>query len=133
VQAAVVGWFCGVCGRQGLVFACGPGYLRHSNQQKRNRFSSLKTTTMKQIFAFFGCFLLVAAANAQSPKVTTSPKVTAPVISPLPSPVNLLAKPAVGWNIVAPMNQPKSQPANSTNGKGGTINGTWDIAKNSID
>jgi hypothetical protein len=97
------------------------------------QFSSLKTTTMKQVFAFLCCFLLVAVANAQSPKVTTtSPKVTAPVISPVPSPVNLLPKPAVGWNIVAPMNQPKSQPANTTNGKGGTVNGTWDIAKNSI-
>ena len=97
---------------------------------------------MKQIFFLLGSVLFVAVANAQNTKATTtasaqitknvdlsSPKVTAPVISPVPSPVNLLAKIPTGWNIVASPSQPASTPGS----KGGTVNGTWDIAKNSID
>ena len=86
---------------------------------------------MKQIFFLLGSLLIGVIANAQNANVVkASPKVTAPVISPVPSPVNLLAKTVPGgWNIAAPPSQPASTPG----GKGGTINGTWDIAKNSVD
>jgi hypothetical protein len=50
---------------------------------------------MKQLFALLSSFILVAAANAEITKHrdTSSPTITSPAVSPVPSPVNLLAKP----------------------------------------
>jgi hypothetical protein len=50
---------------------------------------------MKQLLALLSSFILVAAANAEITKHpdTSSPATTAPVVSPVPSPMNLLAKP----------------------------------------
>jgi hypothetical protein len=107
--------------RQGLVFAGRSTIFEAAISENINQFSSLKTTTMKQIIFLFGSLLFVAVANAQTSKVTitassqisklldkTGPTISAPVVSPVPSPVNLLAKATSGWSVAAP-----SQPAKS--------------------
>jgi len=95
---------------------------------------------MKQIFFLLGSLLFVAVAKAQSKVTTTasiqitklvdksSPVIIAPVVSPVPSPVNLLAKALTGWNIPAPKGQPAPPPASN----GGATTKSWDVLQNSI-
>ena len=111
-----------VCGgARGLFSLAGLAIFDPAISKNINQFSSIKTTTMKQIFFLLGSLLFVTVAKAQISKVTTtasvqitklvdksSPAISAPVVSPLPSPVNLLAKAPIGWNVAAP-----SQPAKS--------------------
>ena len=92
-----------------------------------------KTTIMKKIFALLSFFVIVAAAaNAQ-----VSVKITAPVVSPVPSPVNLLPTPPASkspnktWDLPITTPPPPAPPTSS--GKGSSVSRTWDVAKNSID
>jgi hypothetical protein len=68
-------------------------------REKQTNFTpDKKTTIMKQLLALLSSFILVAAANAEITKHpdTSSPTITSPVVSRVPSPVNLLAKPTTG-------------------------------------
>jgi hypothetical protein len=89
-----------------------------------------KNTIMKKIIALLSFFVIVAAtANAQA-----SVKITTPVVSPVPSPVNLLPTPPASkisngvWDL--PITNPPAPPKPS--GKGGSVSGGWDVAKNSV-
>jgi hypothetical protein len=87
---------------------------------------------MKKIFALLSSFVIVAAAaNAQA-----SVKITAPVVSPVPSPVNLLPSPPAAkitniWDL--PITTPPQPAPSKSSGKGSSVSGGWDVAKNSVD
>ena len=95
---------------------------------------------MKKIFALLSSFAIVAAANAQASAQIiknidkSSPTLAALVTSPVPSPVNLLPTPPASkisnntWDL--PITNPPA-PAKSS-GKGGSVSGGWDVAKNSV-